>query len=326
MDRRTAVALAGAALAAPRALLAQPAKRVFRVAILDDAEEGTRAEHRKVFRDRLRELDAIEGRTTVYEARYAGGSPERLPALASELISLQPDILVTFGTPAAIAAKKATSSIPIVFTAAGDPVGTGLVATLARPGGNATGTSSLTTNFISKLLELLQELSPGAKRIAYLTDISNPGAQLAIQGVKEHARSRKLSLQVLDGRERSELERSLEATKRDAAQGLIVGVTPVILKHRDRLLQFVTREKIPAVYGRREYVDAGGLLSYAADQRFVFERSADYVHRILKGASPADLPVEQSTRQLLVLNLKSARELGIKVPDSIRLRADEIIE
>lgn len=326
MNRRAFVVLAGGMIGFPCLLLAQPGKRVYRIAILDDAEELTRAEHRKVFRDRLRELDVSEGRNTVYEARYAGGSPERLPALASELISLQPDILVTFGTPSAIAAKKATSSIPIVFTAAGDPVGTGLAATLARPGGNATGTSSLTTDFISKLLELLQELSPAAKQIAYLTDTANPGAQLAIRRVQKTARSRKLSFRVLDGRERSELERSLETIKHDGAQGLIVGITPVVLRHRDRILQFVTQEKIPAVYGRREYVDAGGLLSYAADQRFVFERSADYVHRILKGANPADLPVEQSTRQLMVLNLKSAREIGIKIPDSIRLRADEIIE
>jgi putative ABC transport system substrate-binding protein len=326
MNRRTFAVLAGSVIGFPCLLLAQAAKRVYRVAILDDAEEVVRAEHRRIFRDRMQELDSSEGRNTVYEARYAGGSPERLPTLASELISLQPDILVTFGTPSAVAAKKATSSIPIVFTAAGDPVGNGLVASLARPGGNATGTSSLTTDFISKLLELLLELSPGAERIAYLTDIANPGAQLAIQRVKENARRRKVSMQVLDGRERSELERSLEAIKRGGAQGLMVGITPVVLKHRDRILQFVSREKIPAVYGRREYVDAGGLVSYAANQRFLFERCADYVNRILKGANPADLPVEQSTRQLMVLNLKSARALGIKIPESIRQRADEVIE
>lgn len=326
MDRRNFAYLLGTSLAAPQLLLAQPAKRVYRIAILDDAVESARAESWKLFRNRLRELGLVEGRDVVYEARFARGAPERLPALAAELVALKPDIIVTAATPASSAVKKATASIPIVFLGAGDPVGTGLVASLARPGGNMTGTSTITLQIGGKWLELLREMSPAAIRIGYLSDPSNKAVVATFRQIEEHARAMNVTVRLLDGRQRAELERSFETIKRERLQGLIVGTVFVLLEHRDQIVQFAAREKLPVVYGRREWVDAGGLLSFSAEPQFPYMRGADYVHRILNGAKPADLPVEQASRVQMVLNLKTARALGITVPASVRLRADEVIE
>ena len=325
MNRRSVVAITLATLVAPRTLLAQTARRVYRIAILDDAVESARAQLWQTLRKRLGELGLVEGKDVVYEVRFARGASERLPALAAELVALKPDIIVSGGTPATSAAMKATSSIPIVFAGSGDPVGTGLVASLARPGGNATGMSIQTGEFGGKLLELLREISPHAKRLAYLIDASNKASQAAFRQLEEHARAMNVTIRMLDGRQRTELERSFETIKRERLQGLIVGTTPVLLEHRDQIVQFAAREKLPIAYGRAEYVYAGGLFSYSPDFQFVYSRSADYVHRILQGAKPADLPVEQSTKLKMVLNLKTARALGITAA-SVRLRADEVIE
>jgi len=318
-------------LAAPALLVAlvaraQPAKRVYRIAILDDAVESARAESWKLFRNRLRELGLVEGKDVIYVARFARGAPERLPALAAELVALKPDIIVCAGTPATSAAMKATLSIPVVFTAAANPVGTGLVATLARPGGNVTGVSIIATEIVGKQLELLREMAPAAIRLAWLTDASNKASVAVFRQLEEHARAINVMVQMLDGRQRTELERSFATIKHERVQGIFVATTSVLLEHRDQIVQFAAREKLPVVYGRREYVDAGGLLSYSADLQSAYLRGADYVHRILRGAKPADLPVEQSSKVLMVLNLKTARTLGIKIPDSVRLRVDEVIE
>ena len=326
MDRRTVLALAGAALASPHALLAQPAKRVYRIAILDDAVEGARAANWKLFRNRLRELGLVEGKDVAYDARYARGDTERLPALAAELVALKPDILVCAGTPALSAAIKATSSIPVVFAGVGDPVGSGLVASLARPGGNATGIATTTAEMGGKQLELLRELAPRAKRIALLTDTSNKSSVALFAAIEKYARAVNVTARMLDGRKRIALERSFETIKREGVQGLVVSSAGVLLEHRDQIVQFAAREKLPVAYGRREYVEAGGLLSYSVDLQFAYLRGADYVHRILQGAKPADLPVEQSSNVRIVLNLKTARALGITIPASVRLRADEVIE
>jgi putative ABC transport system substrate-binding protein len=312
-------------LAAPNAVLGQAPKRVYRIAILDDGAESDGARWQR-FRNRLGELGLVEGKDVVYEARFGHGQNERLPALAAELVAASPDVIVCPATPSTRAAMRASSGIPIVFTGAGDPVGTGLVASLASPGGNVTGISILATQIISKQFELLQELSREGRRFAFLSDPSNPATVAAHRQLQEHAHARKLSIQLFDGRERSELERSLAAIKREGLQGVVIGITPVLLPHRDRIIQFAMRERLPVVYGRREYVDAGGLLSYSVDILSAVVRGADYVHRILQGAKPADLPVEQSSRMRMVLNLKTARALGIKIPESIRQRADEVIE
>jgi len=326
MDRRAFAVLLGTSLATPRILLAQSARRVYRIAILDDSVENARAEYWKLFRNRLRELGLAEGKDVSYEARYARGDTERLPALAAELVALKPDIIVTVSTPPTSAAMKATSSIPIVFAAAGDPISSGLVASLARPGGNVTGISVNTPETGGKQLELLRELLPAATRFAYLTDASNKLSMEVFRQTEGRARAMNVSIRMLDGRKRPDLERSFETVKRERLQGLIVGTAGLIVEHRDQIVQFAAREKLPAVYPRREYVDAGGLLSYSVDLRLGYVRGADYVHRILQGAKPADLPVEQSSNLRMVLNLKTARTLGIRIPASVQARADEVIE
>lgn len=323
--KRRPFLLAAPALLVTVGVRAQPAKRVYRIATLDDAVESARHDSWQLFRKRLRELGLVEGRDIIYESRYAGGSPERLPALAADLVALRPDIIVCAGTPTTSAAMKATSSIPIVFAGVGDPVGSGLVASLARPGGNATGLSLMSIEIAGKQLELLRELSPAATRLSYLVDVSNKASVATFRQLEEHARAMSVTIRMLDGRQRSELERSFETIKRERVQGLIVGPAGLLLEHRDQIVQFAARHKLPVVYGRHEYVDAGGVLSYSAGQQLAYPRAADYVHRILQGAKPADLPVERSSTFRMVLNLKSARALGIKVPGSVRLRADEVI-
>lgn len=324
--KRRPFLLAAPALLVALGVQAQPAKRVYRIAILDDGIESARAERWKLLHNRLRELGLVEGKDVVYEARYARGANERLPALAAELVALKPDIIVTPTTPPTIAAMKATSSIPIVFLGSGDPVGSGLVASLARPGGNVTGISTNSPQISGKQLEMLREMSPTAIRLAYLADLSNTVSVTVFRRLEEHARAINVSIRLLDGRQRIELERSFETIKRERLQGFIVSTTAVLMEHRDQIVQFAARERLPVVYGQREYVEAGGLLSYSVDLEFAFLRSADYVHRILNGAKPADLPVEQSSNIRMVLNLKTARALGIAIPPSMRLRADEVIE
>jgi putative ABC transport system substrate-binding protein len=326
MDRRTLLALTCATLIAPRALLAQPAKRVYRIAILDDATETSRAEHWKLFRNRLRELGLVDAKDVVYDVRYARGDSERLPALAAELVALKPDIIITTGTPPTIVAMKATSSIPIIFCNAGDPVGSGLVTSLARPGRNVTGTSNQTAEIGGKQLQMLRELSPTAIRFAYLTNATNKASVAAFGQVEGHARAVNVTIRMLDGRKRIDLERSFATIKREGVQGLIVGAAGVLMEHRDQIVRFAAQEKLPVVYGRRDYADAGGLLSYSVDLEFGYSRGADYAQRILNGAKPADLPVEQTGNVRMVLNLKTARALGITIPASLRTRADELIE
>ena len=324
--KRRSFLLAVPSLLVALGVRAQPAKRVYRIAILDDAVENARAHSWQIFRKRLGELGLVEGRDVVYEARYARGASERLPALAAELVALKPDIIVSSGTPTTSAAMKATSSIPIVFANSGDPVGSGFVASLARPGGNVTGISVMSGQMGGKQLELLREMSPAAIRLAYLGDASNKSSVAVFHQIEGHARAMNVTIRMLDGRKRIELERSFETVKREGVQGLIVGSPGLLMEHRDQIVQFAAREKLPVVYGRREYVDAGGLLSYAVDLQFGYLRGAEYVHRILLGAKAADRPVEQSSSVRTVLNLKTARALGITVPASVRLRADEVIE
>ncbi len=315
-----------ALLAAPSAGLSQTTGRVLRVALLDDASEKARADSWHVFRARLRELGYSEGKNLIIETRYAGGSVERLPALAAELVALKPEVIVVPATPATRAVMKATSSIPIVFIGIGDPVALGVVASLARPGGNATGTSIISTELGAKWVEILREIAPTAKRVAYIADTSSEGSLLAFKRVEEHARTLNVTVQLFGGRQRQQLERSLEAVAQGRFAGLIVHSSAVLLAHREQIVQFAAQQKLPAVYGRRDYADAGGLLSYSVDIGIMYRRSADYVDRIAKGAKPAELPVERPDTVRMVLNLKTARAQGINIPPSIRHRADELID
>jgi putative ABC transport system substrate-binding protein len=324
--RAVAIIGLGALLAAPLAAGAQMGGRTLRVAILDDASETARADRWKVFRARLRELGYIEGKNLVIEVRYAQRANERLPALAAELVALKPDVIVTAATPPAQAAMRATSSIPIVFNGVADPVGVGLVTSLARPGRNATGISIITAELGPKWVELLRELAPGAKRVAHLTDTGSEGAMLISKRLQEHAQKLGVAIEIFGGQHPMELERSLDAIGRGRFGGLIVGATARLSDHRQQIVRFAAQHKLPTIYGQREYVDAGGLVSYSVDLSATYQRAADYVHRIAQGAKPSELPIERPTNIRMVLNLKTARTLGITIPPSVRHRADELID
>jgi len=326
MERRAIVVLAAAVLTAPRLLFAQQAKRVYRIAILDGAAESGNFEYWQLFRNRLRELVLAEGRDVAYEAHFAGGNLARLPALAAELVAGKPDLIASIATPSTSAAVKATSKIPVVFVEVGDPVSSGFVASLSRPGGNVTGSSIASTEVIGKSLELLHELAPGVTRIGYLTDVSNTATALAYRQLEKNARALMLSVQMFDGGEPQALERSLATMQKERVQGLIMGFSAAMLKHRDQLVQFAARERLPAVYARREYVDAGGLLHFAADRKPMFLRGAQIAHQILTGTKPAEIPVELPSTFVVLLNLKTAGALGIKIPESVRVRVTEVIQ
>ena len=326
MDRRTLLTFAGGLLAIPHLLFAQPAQRVYRIVIFDNTREGTRRDEWTALRNRLRELGLVEGRNLVIEERYANGISDRLNSLAAEIVATKPDLILTPGTPTTRAVLRATSNIPIVFAGAADPAGAGLVASLARPGGNATGVSTMGTETSQKTLEFLRELLPGAQRIGFLTDTSSQSAALAYSRLEEKARSLKLSIQMLDGIGRTALDRAFATIRRERIQGLLVAFSAGLLEHKDEIIQFAAREKLPVVYARNGYVSAGGLMSYAMDPKSRPARAADLVHKILHGAKPADLPVEQINKTRLEINMKTARALGIKIPESVRLRVDEVIE
>lgn len=315
----------GGALAAPALPRAQPGARTLKLALLEDGVEASVRPLQSVLLKRLAELGYAEGRNLVVEKRYAQGMTERLPALAQELVALKPDVIVAGATPQALAAKRATSAIPIVFVGPTDPVAAGLVRSLARPGQNATGLSNFAAEIAPKWLELMVELAPRASRLAYLSDASNKGALLAFQSMRSREKTMNLSLQLLDGRRREDLDRSLETIRRERLDGFIVGAATPLLAHRARIVEFALRERLPAIYGRREYVEAGGLLSYSADREQAWSRAAEYVHRIAQGASPADLPVEQPSVIRMVINLKTARAMDMTIPQSVLLRADQLI-
>ena len=305
---------------------AQTAPRVARIAVLEDTSEDTRPRQWQLFRKRLQELGYAEGKNLVIVTRYAQGEGQRLAALANELVAEKPDVIVAASTLSVRAAMQVTPSIPIVFNGIADPVGVGFVASLARPGGNATGLSIMATEIGSKWIELLREIAPGAHRFGFVNDASNPGSLLAFRNLQEQAHTVNASIRFMDGRNRQELERALETTTREPVDGLIVGTTAVLFPHRDRIIEFAAQQRLPIVYARHEYVEAGGLLSYSVDLDFMYSRTADYVHRILQGARPSDLPVERPSATRLEVNLKTAKALGFMIPQSILLRADRVIE
>ncbi len=324
-QRREFLIAACALLVAPFAL-GQLAGRRVRIAILDDAYEESQAQFWSVFRDQLQKLGYVEGKNLVIEARFAQGVPARLPAPAAELVALKPDLIMTSTTPSTQAAMKATSGIPIVFVAAADPVKSGLVASLARPGGNVTGQSVMSAQMADKWIEMLLEIVPGAKKVGYLGQSSNQAIQEIYQSPQQTGRSRGAEIRLLEAGTPDAISRAFELMVREKFDSFVVATTPVILAHRQKIVDLAARHRLPAVYPREEYVAAGGLLSYGRDIVTGYRRAADFAHRILQGAKPADLPVEQPTSIGAVVNLATARALGIKIPQSILLRADRVIE
>ncbi|MBI3031469.1 MAG: ABC transporter substrate-binding protein [Candidatus Rokubacteria bacterium] len=274
----------------------------------------------------LSDLGRVEGQSIFIEWRYAEGKVERLPALAAELVSLKVDVLVASAAPASLAAKRVTSTIPIVSVYTADPVGLGLVESLARPGGNVTGISALARDYTGKMLELLGEARPRLRRVAVLGDAENPTYEVYLKELQPAAQRLRLTLQPVEVRGPGELDKAfLMMTKGEKPDGVFVMHQPFTFVHRKRIVELAAKTRMPAVYGSREYAQDGGLIGYGASIPDIYRRAATYVDKILKGARPADLPVEQPTRFELVVNLKTAKALGLTIPQSVLIRADEVI-
>ncbi|MBK7472017.1 MAG: ABC transporter substrate-binding protein [Betaproteobacteria bacterium] len=276
------------------------------------------------FREGLRDLGYVDGKNIVVMPRWAD-TPQRLSDLAAEVVRNNVDAIVTQGTPAAQAAKRATSTIPIVMASSGDPVAVGLVASLARPGGNVTGNTILAPDLNGKRLELITELVPGISRIAVLSNPTNPITAVDIKAAEAAARSLRVSLQVLEVRDRHDFDRAFKVAIESRAGALLVFADPFVLANRTRIATLAVESRLPAVFGISGFAEAGGLADYGPDLEAMFRRAAAYIDKILKGAKPADLPVEQPTRLELVINTATAKRLGLQIPQSILLRADRVI-
>jgi len=316
-------------LVAPQAADGQPTGKVYRIGILGNAPPTTPAVARlyEAFAEGLRERGYMEGENLVIERRWAEGRVERFPSLAAELVRLKVEVIVAGPTPPAVAAKNATGTIPIVMWGVGDPVGQGLVASLARPGGNVTGLSfSVGWETFGKGLELLKETVPKVRRVAVLSNPANASHALAIENVKVAARSLGVQLQLLEARGPEEFEGAFAAMAKERVAALLVPTDPVFFLHRARLAELAAKNRLPSVHSLREYVEAGGLMSYGPSLLDLLRRAATFVDKILKGAKPADLPVEQPTKFELVINLKTAKALGLTIPQSLLLRTDQVIE
>ena len=310
--------------AVPPAAAQAPAK-VPRIGVLSASSPSDDPYLLEAFRQGLRELGYVEGQTIAIEYRFADGRAEKLPGLAAELIGLKSDVIVAANPAAAVAAKQATSTVPIVFAVSGDPVAAGLVASLARPGGNVTGLASLGAELVGKQLELLREVVPKVSRVAVLKNSVNPGHSVTVRQAEGAARALGLQLQILDARTQAEIEAAFAAMSGRHAGGLLVLRDAVFRTQRAQIAALAARNRLPAVYGFREQAEAGGLVAYGASVPDMFRRAAAYVDKILKGARPADLPVEQPTKFELVINLKTAKALGLTIPPSLLQRADEAI-
>ena len=280
----------------------------------------------QAFRQGLRELGYVEGQNIAIEFRWAEGKYDRLLGLAAELVRLKVNVIVTSGTPAIQAAKHATETIPIVMVAAIDPVATGFVASLARPGGNSTGMSFMLPELVGKQLEMLKEVLPKVSRVALLGNPANPGNAQQVRHAQDTARALGVRLQPLEARDPSEIDNAFAAITTERAGAVIVLVDTMLLVHRARIADHAARRRLPTVSGMSDDAEAGGLLAYGPSLSDRFRRAATYVDKILKGAKAADLPVEQPTTFELVINLKTAKALGLTIPQSLLLRADQVIQ
>jgi putative ABC transport system substrate-binding protein len=328
MRRRDFITLLGAAaaLTRPRALRAQQ-KRVPVIGWLSSVSPGPSASLVAAFREGLSETGYVEGQNLTIEYRWAEGSFDRLPALAADLVGHKVDVIATAGgPPPALATKGATSTIPIVFSGVGDPVGVGLVASLARPGGNITGFSLMNIELMPKRLALLSELVPEAKVIALLVNPNNPNAERMVREVREAARATGVQLSILKASTEGEIGAVFTSLVQLQAGALVVGADPFLDSRREQLVALASNHAVPAIYVFREFAEAGGLISYGASFTAASRQFGIYAGRILKGERPADLPVQQPTIFELVINLKTAKALGLTVPQSIMVRADEVIE
>jgi putative tryptophan/tyrosine transport system substrate-binding protein len=324
--RRLLFALAfNAALAFPLDLEAQGQKTA-RVGRLSPLSAETDVANLAAFRSRMRELGWVEGRNFTLVARFADGQAVRLPELAGELVRQGVDVILAGSSPGVLAAQRATSTIPIVMVTTGDPVADGIVKSLARPGANVTGVTAIGQALNTKRLELLKEAVPGASRVGV---IINPGSLYTprlLEDRKQAARTLALELRLFEVREPDNLEAAFAAARTERMDALLVQTTALFITHRKRIVELAARSRVPTMYGEREFVDAGGLMFYGAGLGDMYRDAAVYVDKILKGAKPADLPIEQPAKLELVINLKAAKALGLNIPPSVLARADRIVE
>jgi ABC-type uncharacterized transport system substrate-binding protein len=328
MRRREFLGVVGGAAAWPLAARAQRSGRIYRIGILLPNTPAIVARNPRIqaFLNGLRELGWIEGQNVTLEWRYGEGQSSRLTALASELVDIKVDVIVTAAAPAAKAAKEATGTIPVVILDPGDPVGAGLVRSLARPGGNVTGVTSIAPDLAAKRLALLKEIAPAIESVAVLFNASVPPAEIAMTELRMAAQTLNFQIQPVAVHGLPGLAEALAAITAARAGGLLVFPDPLTFSNQEAITKFALTNKVLAVYGAKEFVSVGGLMSYGPSYSELFRRGAYFVDRILKGADPADLPVEQPTKFEMVINLKTAKALGLTVPPSMLARADEVIE
>jgi putative ABC transport system substrate-binding protein len=309
---------------APPGVEAGPPDKLHRIGMLERTPPAINAANVEGFRQGLRELGYVEDKTFAIEYRSADGHDDRFPALAAELVQLKLDLILTRGTPAALAAKQATGTIPVVITGVGDPVGQGVVASLARPGTNITGLSAAVTDIYPKRVQLLRELVPKATRIGVLFNMSNPALPPQWKEVEAAARSLGIQPQLLDVRKREDLEPAFEAAIRQRADAMVVGIETLTQANQRLIVDLAARRRLPAIYASAEF--SGGLISYGVNYPEMYRHAAKFADKIFKGARPADLPVEEPTTFELVINLSTARALGLAVPPALLLRANTLIE
>jgi len=322
--RRRLLRALSAVVIAPHAAFAQKAGVVRRVGILNHLFPGDT--YVEEFRKGLHDLGYRDGENLRLEFRWAEGKPERLPMLAGELVRSKVDVIFTASTPGALAAKGATTAIPIVFVAVGDPVEAGVVSSLARPGGNITGFTHLSVGLVTKTLELIKELMPRLRQVVVLAPTSNPTTALKLVRIRSAAQALSVKIEVVEVHTAGEFDPAFESIRRHKPSALMPLLDTLTRTHTKELIAFAMQHRLPTIFEAREFVDAGGLLSYGTSFPSMYRRAAAHVDRILKGAKPADLPVEQPTTFELVINLKTAKSLGITIPPSLLARADQVIE
>jgi putative ABC transport system substrate-binding protein len=315
--------LGGAAAAWPLAARAQQATSSYRIAYLALIGDLDAV----IIKQRLAELGYAEGKNLIFDFRSAEGQPERLPQLAVELVKTNPDVIIAgFGTATAKAAQAATATIPVVFTTVGDPIGTGIVKSLSRPGANLTGIHGQATDISGKRLQILQDIAPGIRSIAVLLNRDAPFTTVALPALRIVAEARGQRLELCDVNTATEAKSALESAVKAGATGMMVLETPVLLGLRREIVDLAAKHRLSAVYTSRDFTSIGGLASYGPDRRQLYRRAAELVDKVLKGEKPAEIPVEQPTKFELVINLKTAKALELKIPDQILALADEVIE
>jgi putative tryptophan/tyrosine transport system substrate-binding protein len=327
MRRRDFITLLGGAAAWPLAAGAQQADstaRQVRVGLI--AASPPTPAMLNAFRDGMRERGYVEGQNLSVAVRWPQGSFEQDPGVVAELVSGNVDVIVAWATPTVIAVRRVTSTIPIVMVSVGDPVGSGFIASLARPGGNITGISSITADLSAKLVELFVELVPAMKRVGVVRNPNNPNVTEQLRETEDAVRKLNMQVQVVDARTSDDFKRAFARLSADGVNGVVLLADPTVIEQRRRIAELALAVRLPTAFQRRENADAGGLLSYGANNNNQFRQAALYVDRILKGAKPAELPVEQPTKFELVINLKTAKALGLEVPAKVLALADEVIE